>query len=170
MRHILCAAAIALASVSSATAQKRDEIPPAPQSGFGPGAGERSIPAEEWRERVDGRTVYYEIDGALHGREYYEPNSNNVVFIFANGQCDEGVWSEENGVYCYDFGGQHCFYQFERGDEIIIREVLSGAEQRVSQITDERLSCSPEIISDLAPLERVLPVFWAVDADEGATE
>lgn len=122
-----------------------------PDYGYAPGPGERALSEEEWRDMVIDRTVYYEINGAYHGKEYYDPEGDRVVFIFASGECDEGTWREADGVFCFDYGGSYCFYQFEREGGVVIRSVNDGSEQRVAQITTEALSCQPQTISEAAP-------------------
>ncbi len=160
------AALLAAASLAGAAAAQSPEEG-APIGDFTPSLGERIIPEEEWLSMVEDRTVYYEIAGNYHGKEYYEPGSNRVVFVFASGECSEGAWRQQNGVYCFDYGSIYCFYHFERDGQTFIRDVERGGEQRVAQITNEALSCQPEIISRADPSDALRRLVAAPSEPKG---
>lgn len=107
-----------------------------------------SYDGQSWHELVGGKTLYYSYKGRVVGREYYDPESNKAVFIYFNGNCYEGNWYEQNGIFCFNYGGMHCFEHFEKDGQIIARGV-GGDDQIVVKFTDEILSCDPEFLSRL---------------------
>lgn len=150
---ILLATGLALALGSGhGTAETTD----GPDAGAGAGAeapiAERRFTETEWRALVEGKTLYYETsrgypDGfGLMGKEYYVPNSNKVVFVYANGDCYEGTWDVEDDVFCFNYDARHCFKQFDRDGQWVVQE-MDGREQVVVKITNEVLSCAPGLTS-----------------------
>lgn len=111
---------------------------------------QRQMFEPEWRERFVGRTVYYEMSrgyptgAGLMGKEYYVPNSNKVVFVYNNGECFEGTYDVSDGVFCFNYDDRHCFRHYERDGQWIVVE-LDGREQIVASVTDEVLSCTPDL-------------------------
>lgn len=110
-------------------------------------AEEKFFTEETWRALVEGKTLYYMTPFGMMGREYYPPGGNRAVFEYdVDKRCFDGSWSEQNGLFCFNYDGQHCFEHLKRGDDIIAREV-DGDEQIVIRITDEVLSCSDDLLS-----------------------
>ncbi|MEO1331678.1 MAG: hypothetical protein AAFW46_18685, partial [Pseudomonadota bacterium] len=113
---------------------------------------ERPFDGASWRARVEGKTLYYETrkgypeNYGLMGKEYYVPNSNKVVFVYADGDCYEGTWDYADQIFCFNYDDRHCFRQFERDGEWIVQE-RDGREQAVVKITSEVLSCQPGLVS-----------------------
>lgn len=116
----------------------------------------RDIPLREWMDRVAGRTVYYSIDGAPFGREYYAPDGRSVVFQHVGGTCLEGEWfySPDVRAYCYIWpGSTPCFRHVQQGDETLILSVEPDgtpepdAPQSVDRIVAVPLSCGPAVTS-----------------------
>lgn len=142
-------AAAALAAAAHAQSQAPSNEAPAAETPTppDPGAYDRTFQdAESWRARVAGKTLYYYYDSGLVGREYYPPSGDRVVFQYADSTCFEGTWTAREGVFCFRYDGVHCFTHHERDGQLIAREV-DGDEQTVREITDEVLSCAPELSS-----------------------
>ncbi len=59
------------------------------------------IPPEEWRAMTRGKTVWYALDGAHWGREYFHPDSDVATFLGRDGQCLSAPWAHVDGVYCF---------------------------------------------------------------------
>lgn len=98
---------------------------------------------------VAGKTLYYQADFGLMGREYYPPGSNRAVFVYFDGSCYDGTWEEADGVFCFHYDARHCFRHFER-DGVLIAQEMDGTEQIVTKMTDEVLSCAPDLLSERA--------------------
>ncbi|MEO0717778.1 MAG: hypothetical protein AAFZ06_02760 [Pseudomonadota bacterium] len=124
-----------------------------------PAAGENQAPAPrehveeihfsgpEWFALVEGKTLYYKnMSGGFVGREYYVPGSRKAVFIYFDGSCYEGSWSESDGVFQFRYDGDFYFRHIERGGVLIAAEV-DGPEQVVVDITNEVLSCDRDLSS-----------------------
>lgn len=111
----------------------------------------------EWRALATGKTLTYMTPFGLMGREYYIPGGNEVVFVYFDGRCFQGTWFKQDDVYCFEYDGLHCFEHFQRGEDIIARE-MDGDEQIVTEITDEVLTCEPELLSRVAPAPRLAPL------------
>lgn len=101
-----------------------------------------------WRALVEGKTLYYRLPDGLVGREYYPPGGGDrVVFEYAgNGRCFEGSWSATDGLFCFQYDGEHCFRHLKRGDHIYARQ-MDGVDQKVVQISSEPLSCAKGLTS-----------------------
>lgn len=104
------------------------------------------IGEQEWREIASGKTLRYESAAGLVGHEYYVPGGNRVIFVYFDGRCFDGQWAYVDGYYCFEYDGFYCFEHFHRDGEIMVRE-RDGGEQRVAGITDEILSCEPQLLS-----------------------
>lgn len=112
----------------------------------------QSFTEAEWRALVSGKTLYYDTPWGFMGREYYVPNSNRAVFVYYDGRCYDGTWSQDAGLFCFLYDGRHCFEHLREGARIFVRE-LDGDEQDVVRITDEVLSCEPQLLSQaIGPL------------------
>lgn len=122
-----------------------EEVQPEPRGGGR--RGEQTFSESEWRDYAAGRTLYYELNGRLVGREYYPPNGDRVIFEYANGRCFDGTWFIQNGLFCFNYDQTHCFEHVRRGGEVYARET-DGDEQRVTRRTDEILSCQPGVLSE----------------------
>jgi hypothetical protein len=110
-------------------------------------AGE-DIPLAEWREMVEGRTVWYRIGEALWGRERYR-GDGTVTFQFPDGECLEAAWFHDPPWYCFDFGGAlgggppHCFRHLRLDGELWALGLSGGAPQRIERIDSAPLACGP---------------------------
>lgn len=105
----------------------------------------------DWRAYAEGYTLYYSTyaDGAvggLVGREYYVPGGDRVIFVYFDGRCFDGRWSENAGMFCFEYDGTHCFEHIARQGQVFARE-LDGDLQIVIRRTDEVLSCAPDPVS-----------------------
>lgn len=109
--------------------------------------------AASWRALVEGKTVYYEDSNGPIGREYFPPGGNRAFFEHAGGNfCLEGTWSEKDGVFCFEYDRQHCFYHLEKGGEIYARlsDFLlqkGNEDQRVAKIVTEPFTCQKGLTS-----------------------
>lgn len=102
---------------------------------------------DAWRALVTGKTLYYATSEGLVGREYYPPGGQRAVFEYAGDRsCFEGSWREADGVFCFNYDGEHCFFHLRRGDMIIARQ-MNGVDQQVVKITEETLSCAAGLTS-----------------------
>lgn len=107
---------------------------------------EQFYDAESWRALVSGKTLTYQVEWGVMGREWYDPGGDRVVYVYFDGRCYDGSWREKDGVFCFRYDGEHCFRHLMRDGKLIARE-MDGDEQVVTKITDERLSCTPDYTS-----------------------
>ena len=120
----------------------------APAFAAGPQPGDAPIPPEEWRAMVEGRTVWYSLNGEHWGREYFHPDKDSATFLARDGQCVTAPWAYAEGVYCFAYAGMHCFRHVRRDGEIVVIPIEGdGAEQRVERIDDTPISCEPPLSS-----------------------
>ncbi|MGB0499454.1 MAG: hypothetical protein ACPGID_14030 [Rubricella sp.] len=111
--------------------------------------GDRQIPVDEWIDMVEGRTVYYFIEGRFFGQEYYFPGNRFARFQHVSGVCLEGTWDyrPRDFAYCYHWGHDSpCFQHVEREGEIKVLILDPGPdtvleEQTVMQVVDGGFSC-----------------------------
>lgn len=110
--------------------------------------GGAPIPIEEWRAMTRGKTVWYALDGAHWGREYFHPDRDVATFLGRDGQCLTAPWAYVDGVYCFAYGGLHCFRHLRRDGEIVVVPVEGdGAEQTVERIDRTPVSCEAPLSS-----------------------
>ena len=111
------------------------------------------IAPEEWRDMVLGRTVTYRIGHDLWAREAYDIKSNGVAIRLADGTCMEGIWTWDEGAYCFYWssGEISCFRHVRAGGEILIIPLVdgepSGTVQTVDGVSDAPLACGPALVS-----------------------
>lgn len=124
----------------------------------------KSLSEQEWRAIASGKTLYYYTQQGLVGREYYPPAADRrVVFVYFDGTCFDGTWSQEDGLYCYEFDGAHCFRHFQQGERLYV-EGVDGDVQDILRITDEVLSCEPGLLSQ-APSSAIATRLAQLSAD-----
>lgn len=83
-----------------------------------PALAETLMSAEEFDAYTRGKTFFYGVDGHDYGAEEYLPN-NRVIWTFLDGQCQNGIWYEENGMICFEYETiepRQC-WTFRRGSE-----------------------------------------------------
>jgi hypothetical protein len=105
------------------------------------------ILVDEWRAMTAGRTVWYSLNGEHWGKEHFHPSKDQATFVGADGECVTAEWIYADGVYCFAYGGLHCFRHLRRGGEIVIAPLGDGAVQTVEQIDRTPLSCEPPAMS-----------------------
>ncbi|MEB8389149.1 hypothetical protein OO012_18120 [Rhodobacteraceae bacterium KMM 6894] len=101
--------------------------------------------AEEFDAYTQGKTFYYGSDGQAYGAEEYL-NDRRVRWSFLDGNCQEGVWYEENGLICfiYDVTPEPQCWSFERGSRgLIARFENDPAQTQLYEVekTAEPLLC-----------------------------
>jgi len=110
--------------------------------------GDQPIPLSEWREMTTGKTVWYSIDGALWGREYFHPDGARATFVTEDGECMTAPWAFYNGLYCFAYSGTDCFRHVRRDGRLLaIPDGDAGAAQVIEKITDTPLSCEAPLSS-----------------------
>ena len=126
------------------------------QAGEDPGApeaGERLIPAAEWRAMVRGRTVTYRIGTDVWAYEAYAPSGNHVSIQLADGTCMDGTWYHKDDAFCFEWLGTFtsCFQHVRTEDGILIVPIedgsVAGTVQMVAGISDLALSCGQTLSS-----------------------
>jgi hypothetical protein len=65
-----------------------------------PALAEGLMTAEEFDAFTRGKTFYYGTGGEAYGAEEYLPN-NRVIWTFLDGQCQYGIWYEDEGNICF---------------------------------------------------------------------
>jgi len=109
--------------------------------------GDQEITVEEWREMTEGRTVWYTLDGAHWGREYFHPGRDSATFVSADGDCATAPWVYADGVFCFAYTGMDCFRHIRRDGVLLAVPLSDGATQVIEKITDGPLSCEPPLSS-----------------------
>lgn len=61
--------------------------------------------AAEFDAYTRGKTFYYGSAGAAYGAEEYLAG-RRVLWTFLDGQCQEGVWYEDDGLICFVYETQ----------------------------------------------------------------
>lgn len=56
--------------------------------------------AEEFERYTNGKTLYFGTPGAPYGAEQYLPG-RRVIWTFLDGECQEGIWYEQDGLICF---------------------------------------------------------------------
>lgn len=135
-RRALPVLALALAAPLAAMAAGATEPAPA----------DEPIGLAEWRAMTDGRTVHYEIDGQVWGREHFHKGRDSATFVAPDGECMTAPWAYAEGVYCFAYQGMDCFRHVRRDGRLFAVPIAgSGDTQEIVRITDEPLSCEPPL-------------------------
>ncbi len=109
--------------------------------------GDELIPLDQWRALTRGKTVWYSLDGAHWGREYYHPDRDVATFITRDGDCVTAPWVHARGLFCFSYQGLECFRHFRRDSRIMVAPLSGGALQQVERIDAAPLSCDPPLSS-----------------------
>lgn len=65
-----------------------------------PALAEDPMSAADFESYTEGKTLYYGTPGAPYGAEQYLPG-RHVVWTFLDGECQEGIWYEQDGLICF---------------------------------------------------------------------
>ena len=65
-----------------------------------PLAAQDLMTAEEFDAYTRGKTLFYGQNGQAYGAETYHKN-RRVEWSFLDGECNEGLWYEQNGLICF---------------------------------------------------------------------
>jgi hypothetical protein len=89
------------------------------------------VSPDEFRNYVEGYTVYFEQDGQPFGSESFEPGGK-TRWRFNDGSCVRGVWRPYGAQVCFlydmpDDTGPLCWRMLRDGEEIIAR-LLDGPD------------------------------------------
>jgi hypothetical protein len=122
----------------------------APVAALAAGSGappeDEPIGLPEWRAMTDGRTVHYEIDGQVWGREHFHKGKDSATFVAPDGACMTAPWAYADGIYCFAYQGMDCFRHVRRdGRMFAVPLSASGDAQEIVRITDEPLTCEPPL-------------------------
>lgn len=105
--------------------------------------------AEEFQNRVEGRTLTYESQGQPYGKERYG-RDRQVTWSFLDGRCLNGTWYPNAGAICFayeDGTGPECWRFYDEGGRLSAEFINDPATPQLYQ-TDEStapLSCQPEV-------------------------
>lgn len=106
--------------------------------------------AAEFEAYVEGRTLYYGLDGQDYGAEEYLPN-RRVRWSFLDGACLEGRWYEADDLICFVYEtlpDPQCWSFFRRGGAIVARfENGAGALElyQTREATGPLMCLGPEV-------------------------
>ena len=105
------------------------------------------IGIEEWRALTEGRTVWYTLRGRPWGREHFHKGRDQATFMTPQGECMTAPWTYQDGVFCFAYGGMHCFRHLRRDGEIFAAPLDGGEAQKIERIDDTPVSCEPPLSS-----------------------
>jgi hypothetical protein len=115
-------------------------------------AANGEMSAAEFEAYTRGKTFYYGSGGAAYGAEEYL-SDRRVRWTFLDGQCQEGIWYEDDGLICFVYDNQpdpQC-WSFRRapgGGGLIAQFENDPAQTELYEVrrTDEPLVCpGPEV-------------------------
>lgn len=67
-----------------------------------PAMANGTMTADEFDAFTRGKTFHYGRSGEAYGAEEYLPG-NRVIWSFLDGQCQEGIWYEDDGRICFEY-------------------------------------------------------------------
>lgn len=108
--------------------------------------GEEIVPLEWFEDHVEGFTLHFERDGAFAGSEMFMED-RKVRWQFPSGQCQDGIWYEEEGAMCFAYEGggpPQCWNMIRQGDAISARPreaTDTSADLFLNRRTVVQLSC-----------------------------
>lgn len=146
-RSALAAALLAAAPLVAAPGLAPATSDPAPLEPDAPEAETETIGLDEWRALTEGRTVWYTLRGQLWGMEHFHKGRDEATFMTPQGECMTAPWAYQDGVFCFAYGGLHCFRHVRRNGALFAVPVAGGDEQRIKRIDDTPVSCEPPLSS-----------------------
>lgn len=87
--------------------------------------------AEEFDTFTRGKTFFYGVNGREYGAEEYLPNKR-VIWTFLDGQCQNGIWYEENGMICFEYDtieARQCWTFRRNGDGDLVARFQDDPEE-----------------------------------------
>lgn len=106
------------------------------------------LDAARFRALFEGKTIHLTADNLYYGSEYYIPGDRSV-WVFNGGGCQNGKWVYTAAQeFCFTYGSEvpSCWRVFESGGNYYA-EAFDGLLLRVAEISNEPLSCEPELLS-----------------------
>ena len=113
-------------------------------------AANGTMSATEFDAYTKGKTVYYGSGGQPYGAAEYLPD-RRVRWTFLDGQCQEGIWYEDDGLICFVYENQpdpQC-WSFRRATDGMVAQFENDPGQtELYEVrkTEEPLVCpGPEV-------------------------
>ncbi len=109
-----------------------------------------AMTASEFEAYVNGRTLFYENDGARYGVEEYLPD-RRVRWSFLDGRCKDGYWYARADQICFlyeDNPVPQCwrFYERAHGLTAQFKNEPEGSELYEMEAAGEEMLClGPEV-------------------------
>lgn len=106
--------------------------------------------AAEFEAYVEGKTLYFGLNGEAYGAEAYLPN-RRVQWSFLDGQCKDGIWYAEGEQICFvyeDRPDPQCWTFFLDGDRLraVFENDPSSTVLYEAQQSDDPMQClGPEV-------------------------
>ena len=111
-----------------------------------PSWAETPMTTEEFENYVHGKTLSYAQQGRAFGVEQYF-DDRRVIWAFANGLCQSGVWYPQNGNICFDYENEDpvCWNFFAVGDGMRARMPGNDPANDLSVVgqSDQHIDCVP---------------------------
>ncbi|MEM8729210.1 MAG: hypothetical protein AAGF79_04755 [Pseudomonadota bacterium] len=88
-----------------------------------PAIAQTPMGAEAFDRYTRGKTLFFGAEGSPYGVERYLDN-RRVIWSFLDGQCQNGVWYEENGQICFIYEDRldpQCWTFYEGPNGLIAR-------------------------------------------------
>lgn len=131
--------ALALSLVTPALA---DPPAPAPDPLLG-----QPLSAAEFEAEVTGRTLTYQSDGVVWGKEQYLPG-RRVIWAFTGQPCEEGRWHAEGAAICFVYEvttGPNCWLFFHDDNGLVARVLGGGSRMSEVARSPSPLDCGPRV-------------------------
>lgn len=101
--------------------------------------------AEEFEAYTAGKTLYFGSQGKAYGAEQYLDN-RRVRWSFLDGQCNEGVWYEDQGLICFLYENRtdpQCWSFVRNGDGLtaLFQDEPGNTELYEATQSDEPMMC-----------------------------
>ena len=110
----------------------------------------QNMSAEDFDRYTRGKTLFYGQNGAAYGVERYL-DRRRVVWSFLDGQCNDGVWYEDNGQICfvYDNNPDPQCWTFQQGPNGLIAQFENDPTAtelyEAEDIGEEMLCYGPDV-------------------------
>ena len=104
------------------------------------------LTAEEFLERVEGKTVHYSVDGQHYGTERFY-GKGRATWQFPANDCDDGgYWPAGEGI-CFRYDSVSCWFVTENEDAEMTATSESGFSVRIDRIDNAPLRCDGNPVS-----------------------
>ena len=106
----------------------------------------KTLTAEEFLSRVEGKTVHYTFEGQFYGTERFY-GQGRATWQFPAANCEDGIYRAAEEAICFRYGTTSCWTVREDAENRMTATSQDGFSVMIERIDNAPLRCDGNPIS-----------------------